>query len=148
MLSQEDVEYLLELVKVLSGTSSITLPTPGKSLELDVVAKESKERFVIDVNRKGTINVKKATFQTRYQKSIVLLRLDIEGSPHRNPNEEVIPCPHIHVYKEGYGASWAYPLEKEIITDTSDLLQVLIDFLKYNNVNKVPPIYQQSLIIE
>jgi len=146
MLTQDDVDYLLGLVKVLSENRSITLPPPGRKLELDVAAKELKEKFIIDVNRKGTINIRKATFQTRYQKSIVLLRLDIEGSPHRNPNDEVIQCPHLHIYKEGYGTSWAYPLEKEIITDTSDLVQVLIDFLKYNNVITVPPIYQQSLI--
>lgn len=146
MLTQDDIDFLLGLIKALSENRSITLPTPGHTLELDVSALDSKERFVIDVNRKGRINIKKATFQTRYQKSIVLIRLDIEGSPHRNPNDEVIPCPHIHLYKEGYGTSWAYPIEKEIVTDTSDMVQVLIDFLKYNNVNTIPPIYQQFLI--
>ncbi|HEY7442131.1 MAG TPA: hypothetical protein VH701_06920 [Vicinamibacterales bacterium] len=27
------------------------------------------------------------------------------GAPHRNPDDEEIPCPHLHLYREGYGDS-------------------------------------------
>ncbi|WP_151208784.1 DUF6978 family protein [Paenibacillus yonginensis] len=93
----------------------------------------------IDVNRKGTINVKKRTFQTRYQKSIVLLRLDISGSPHRNPDDEVIECPHLHSYREGYGTSWAYPIDGKTFSNLENLAQALKDFLVYNHVEEPYP---------
>ncbi|WP_410513134.1 hypothetical protein PaeBR_01270 [Paenibacillus sp. BR2-3] len=145
MLIQNEVDYLLNLVKVLSENRNITLPNPGQSLELGVNSANSNEKFIVDINRKGTINIQKVTYQTRYQRSVVLLRLDIEGSPHKNPDEEIIPCPHLHIFREGFGTSWAYPLDKKIITETTDLVQVLIAFLKYNNVTNIPPI-QQYLI--
>ena len=44
-------------------------------------------------------------------------------------------CPHIHIYREGYDDKWAYPLDKKIKTDPKDLIQVLIDFFKYNNLD-------------
>lgn len=65
-----------------------------------------------------------------------MLRLDIEGPAHLNPDGNEIQCPHIHIYKEGYQLKWAYPLNQHIKTNTDDLFQVLIDFLKYNNVQK------------
>lgn len=64
-----------------------------------------------------------------------LLRIDLDGPAHDNPDGTVVECPHIHIYKEGYNLSWAYPLQKVISTDTTDLITVLIDFLKYTNVN-------------
>jgi len=50
------------------------------------------------------------TYQNRGRAVVVLLRLDLKGSPLRNPNDEVIPCPHLHIYREGFGDKWAYPL--------------------------------------
>lgn len=144
MLLQSEIDYLLNLVKVLTA-KTITIPSPGYHIELDASSLIDNEKFLVDVNRKGTINLKKCTFQTRYQRSVILLRLDIEGSPHRNPDGEVIPCPHLHIFREGYGDSWAYPLSAHIVTDTNDIAQVLIDFLLYNNVNKIPPVYQQLI---
>jgi hypothetical protein len=37
------------------------------------------------------------------------MRLDLDGPPHRNPDDEEIPWPHLHVYREGYGDKWASP---------------------------------------
>jgi len=143
MLSQDEVDYLLSLIKVLIDSKGIKIPVPGESLELQVQGKDDKEKFIIDVNRKGTINVKKCTFQTRHQKSIVLLRLDIAGSPHRNPNGEVIQCPHLHIYREGYGTSWAYPIDDKIFTNVDNLAQALKDFLLYNHVEEPYPSIMQ-----
>jgi hypothetical protein len=55
------------------------------------------------------IKLTKATFQNRARVAIVLYRLDIAGAPHRNLDGEKIPCPHLHFYREGYGAKWAIP---------------------------------------
>jgi hypothetical protein len=146
MLEQDDVDYLLGLIKELS-INSINFPNPGEHIELPIQSIATKDKFIIDVNRKGTINIKKCTFQTRYQKSVVLLRIDIEGSPHTNPDGQSIQCPHLHIFREGYGTSWAFPLSKYIPTKVDDLIQVLIDYLKYNNINNVPKVIQQIILI-
>ena len=41
---------------------------------------------------------------------MVLKRLDLNGAPHRNPHDQIIPCPHMHTYREGYGDKWAEPV--------------------------------------
>lgn len=64
----------------------------------------------------------------RYKNIQNLLRVDLEGPDHDNPDGTVVECPHIHIYKEGYGLSWAYPLQDEIDTNPFDLISVLIDF--------------------
>lgn len=141
MLTQIEIDYLLHLIKELKA-SSILLPSAGSHIELPATAINDTEKFLIDVSRKGQINISKATLQTRYNRTHILLRLDISGPDHMNPDGEVIPCPHLHIYKEGFHDKWAYPLPEHIPTDTSDLAQVLIDFLEYNNIQSIPPIRQ------
>ncbi|NQU21722.1 MAG: hypothetical protein HQ567_10595 [Candidatus Nealsonbacteria bacterium] len=68
-----------------------------------------------------------------------MLRLDVDGPPHQNPDGEEMPSPHLHVYREGYGDKWAVPVPAEF-TDTSDLVCTLRDFMKYCNVQECPSI--------
>jgi hypothetical protein len=134
MLSQNEADQLIRALKELKAKSKlINFPQPTEYLSLE--AESDKDKFIFDINRRGQYNLKKCTYQTRYKKQIKLLRIDIEGPAHDNPNGETIPCPHIHIYREGYNLSWAYPLPEHIKADPSDLIQVLIDFLMYNNVN-------------
>ncbi|WP_394295487.1 DUF6978 family protein [Halalkalibacterium ligniniphilum] len=39
--------------------------------------------------------------EPKYKKTIGLLRIDIEGSPHDNPDGTTVECPDTHIYKEG-----------------------------------------------
>jgi len=91
------------------------------------------------VNRKGTVKSLKCTYQERYEVIEILLRLDVGGSPHENPDGEEVPAPHLHVYREGYGDKWAYPVPPEF-TDTSNLGKTLSEFLKYCNIQPIPEI--------
>ncbi|WFA22495.1 hypothetical protein ERY13_07550 [Paenibacillus mucilaginosus] len=124
----------------------MVLPPLGQEQRLDVESKIYKdENFVININRKGKLKPTKCTYLTLYNKSTILLRLDIDGPAHMNPDGNVIPCPHIHIYREGFDDKWAFPLENEIKTDTSDLLSVLIDFLEYNNIENIPTAFSRTL---
>lgn len=148
MLTQTEVDSLLQLIKTLLTAGPISFPSPGKHISLHAVSVVGNENFTIDVNRKGgSIKVTKCTYQTRYTNSQILLRLDVDGPDHRNPDGEVIPCPHLHIYREGYGDSIAYPLVGHISTDPHDLAQVLIDFLRYNNINNIPPIHDEGRLV-
>lgn len=143
MLTQTEADDLLELVKILIEQRAVALPQMGEQKQFGLKDDNTgKIKFTVDMQRKN-LNAYKITYQTR-ARGVILLRLDTHGAPHPNPDDTEVPCPHLHVYKEGYGDSWAYPLSEHIITDTNDLVQVLIDFLVYNNVKNVPEIRTQG----
>lgn len=110
----------------------------GESKVFDLVSLDEKEKFLLDVNRKGRIKLTKCTYQKRYRRVIVLARLDIDGPPHTNPDGEKVLCPHLHIYKEGYGEKWAYPVPLDKFSDTKNLDILLRDFMKYCNVVRLP----------
>jgi hypothetical protein len=77
-------------------------------------------------------------YQTRARKAIPLVRLDFGFKPHRNPDDELIPSPHLHRYREGYDLQWAMPLPMELFSTTDDLWSLLFEFMKYCNVTEPP----------
>ena len=85
---------------------------------------------MLDIAR-GNIKLKKCTFQNRARKTIVLLRLDWDGPNHQNPDGEWIVSPHIHIYREGFGDKWAYPLPPDSFTNVSDPQLLLDEFMCY-----------------
>jgi hypothetical protein len=72
------------------------------------------------------------------------MRLDLDGPPHRNPDGEEIPCPHLHRYREGYGDKWAVLAPIERYSDTLDLFSTFEQFMRHCNVTE-PPIVQKGL---
>ena len=136
MLTQQKADELLNLEKHCISAPPIDFPMPGNMIELDIKSTDNREDFKIDVNRKGRIRLTKCTYQERYASVEILLRLDIDGPPHENPDGDVVPCPHLHVYKEGFGDRWAYPIPNTF-TNTSDLVKTLREFLVYCKVRNV-----------
>ena len=139
MLSQQRADALIALPKRCADVSPINFPLPGESLRLDVASDDGSESFIIDVNRKGKIKLTKCTYQERYAVIEILLRLDVDGPPHENPDGVEVPCPHLHVYREGYGTKWAQPAPAEF-GDTFDLARTLHDFMQYCHVQEIPDI--------
>jgi hypothetical protein len=113
---------------------------PCRFAQLEVKSEDGREAFLIDVNRRGKIKLSKCTYQERYQVIEILLRLDIDGPPHENPDGLIVPCPHLHVYKEGYADKWAYSISPKDFTNTMDLVNTLKDFLQYCRVRDIPTI--------
>jgi hypothetical protein len=66
------------------------------------------------------------------------------GAPHRNPDDEEIPCPHLHLYREGYGDRWAMALPAERFSDAGDPWLLLLEFMQFVNVT-VPPDIRRGL---
>lgn len=147
MLTQSDIDLLLNMIKKLKSNKKIDFPQSGEEIKLDVISTTTKDKFIIDINRKGYIKINRCTYQTRYQKSIVLLRLDVNGPPHTNPDGEVIPCPHLHIYREGYETRWAFPLQEKIsVQEPNDLIEILIRFLEYNKIKNIPVVEEQMFL--
>ena len=92
---------------------------------------------MLDVTR-GQIRLTKATFQNRVRQAIVLMRLDIDGPPHRNPDGKEIPCPHLHVYREGFGVKWAQAVSAARYPDIANLFSTFESFMKDCNVATPP----------
>ena len=88
------------------------------------------------------MDLAKNTYQNRARQIVVLLRLDISGTPHRNPNGEKVLSPHLHIYREGLGDKWACPVPSDRFEDLNDVNQTLRDFMKYCNVITLPNIQQ------
>ena len=145
MLTQQEADALLVLEKYDFSSNEYKFPYLGGSLRLSLQSMDKKESFNLDVTR-GYIALEKITFQTRARKAVILVRLDIDGSPHRNPDGEEIDCPHIHLYREGHGDKWAYPLPDELKSVLDNPYDLLDKFMDYCHIAG-KPIIQRELFI-
>lgn len=143
MLKQNEIDNLLNMLKMLETKGMFIFPSVGESSKVDITSLDGKDKFVVDINRKGKIKLSKCTFQERYTKDVILLRIDIDGPPHTNPDGKVIRSNHIHICKEGFDVRWAYPLTGQI-TDAKDLIKALIEFLEYCKVQNTSEISIQE----
>lgn len=159
MLTQSEADALIATQKKKTTNEQYNFPPSGEILTIPIISIDESESFLIDVNRKGRIRLTKCTYQERYRGMIILVRLDIDGSPHTNPevmsvplsyltpyNGQTIQCPHLHLYVEGFMDRWAIPAPSDIFSRTNDLYDTLMDFFRYCNVIE-PPNIQRGLFI-
>lgn len=137
-LTQEEAQYLISIAKEYMGDKIFEYPDVGGKLNIDLQSHDGKEDFILDITR-SRIDFMKYTFQNRVRKAITLIRIDIGGAPHRNPDGKEIGIPHIHIYKERYGDKYAYKLPSNFdgCKDTFDYLNAFMDFC---NIVKKPKI--------
>ncbi len=138
MLTQEKADSLMAMVKSFVDHSTIEFPFPGQAKQFEARSEDGHEVFIFDVNRKGKIKLSKCTYQERYAVVEILVRLDLDGPPHENPDGADVPCPHLHLYKEGFADKWAYSLPTGVFSDPSDLVTTFREFLQYCNVHNIP----------
>ncbi len=137
-ISQAEADALLRLNKHYLDHERFVCPGPGASLRIPLFSDDRREEFMMDLYR-GRIELAKATMQNRARKAIILVRVDLGGAPHRNPDGTEVPAPHIHLYQEGFGDKWAYPLPDHF-TDASDIRRTFDEFMEYCNVITRPNI--------
>lgn len=144
ILTQQEADALLALDKHYFGTERFMFPSLGGSLRLPLHSVDRREEFSLDITR-GRILLEKNTFQTRARKAVILARLDLGGPPHRNPDGEEIGCPHLHLYREGYGDKWAAPLpaELQVVGSVLELLDAFMDYCRI--IGK--PIIERELFV-
>lgn len=159
MLTQSEADALITMQKKKATNAHCDFPSSGEILTIPIISIDERESFLIDVNRRGKIKLTKCTYQERYQEIIILFRLDIDGPAHPNPdvlsvplsylaphNGQIIPCPHLHMYVEGFMDKWVIPTPADKFPNTSDLYRTLYDFFSYCNVVELP-IIQEGLFI-
>ena len=112
-------------------------------MSLALTSPDKRENFFLDITR-AQIKISKATYQNRARQAIILMRLDIDGPPHANPDGELIPCPHLHIYREGYADKWAIAAPAEKYPNVKDLYETLEAFMRHCNVTQ-PPVIEKGL---
>jgi hypothetical protein len=142
LLTQQDADWLISLEKHRVNDERSEFPTTGKRISIPLASADGREQFALDLSR-GRIKLEKVTMQNRARQVVSLVRIDF-GVSHRNPNDEEIGSPHLHVYREGYGTKWAQTLPKDKFNNPDDVWAVLKDFMTYCNITK-PPVIQPDL---
>jgi len=142
MLIQAEADTLIAMKKSFVTPVTVSLP-PGTDQNHELIGEDNREKFLLDLWR-GTIRLSKLRFQNRGRKVIVLVRLDINSSPHTNPDGTGIAGTHLHRYREGYEDKWAEPINLIDFPNVNDMQQGFEDFCRYCNIET--PSYQAGLI--
>jgi hypothetical protein len=140
MLTQHEADALLALEKVVATEQRPLFPLPGIKVEIPLQSRDGREAFLLDLSR-GRIKLTKATYQNRCKHVVILARVDIDGPPHRNPDGQEILCPHLHLYREGFGDKWAQPIPQPfpILPTCGRLSKISVVFamlLSHSRLNK------------
>lgn len=142
-ITQDEADKLMAMEKKAVDQQEWLFPGPAERIIVPLTSTDKRESFMLDVTR-YQIKLTKVTFQNRARVAIILYRLDVDGAPHRNPDGQEIPCPHLHIYREGYGDKWALPASAATFPDTSDLFSTLDAFMQHCNITE-PPKIQKGL---
>lgn len=143
-LPQDLADALIAMEKRKIDDTEWRFPYTGGKVIIPLESRHGRESFFLDLYR-GRLNLGKNTFQNRARRSVILARLDVGGPPHRNPDDEEVPAPHLHIYREGYGDKWAVPAPLGSFPDTGNTGQTLRDFMRFVNVTD-PPNFRRELL--
>lgn len=141
-LTQAAADELIAMKKRRVDEQTWKYPDFGGGISVPLISVDRRERFILDLQR-SQINVAKGTYQNRARQVVVLVRLDFGGSPHRNPDGNRVESPHLHLYREGFGDKWAFPVPDRFM-DLNDPWQTFDDFMAYCNIVE-PPAIRRSL---
>lgn len=138
-LTQAEADALIAMPKVRVNDDTWDYPGCGGSLIVPLASQDKREQFLLDISR-GRIDLQKGKYQNRARQIVVLVRLDFGGSPHRNPDDQEVPCPHLHLYREGFGHKWAFAVPDDRFLNINDLWETFQDFMRFCNIVDAPAI--------
>jgi hypothetical protein len=98
-LTQSEADALIAMEKYRINETEWDYPSLGGSISLPLRSLDKREEFFLDISR-GKINLKKTKYQNRARHVVVLVRVDLGRSPHRNRDDTEVAAPHLHLYRE------------------------------------------------
>ena len=144
ILTQEEADALLAMEKHRVNDELHLFPKQGQKVKMQLRSLDDREDFWLDVNR-ASVDLRKVTYQNRAREVVKLARLDLGGPPHTNPDGEEISTPHLHLYRENHGDSWAMPVPEDQFADLDDMWTTLQDFMDYCHVTEPPRLIKVML---
>ena len=138
-ISQTVADEMIAMEKIRADEEVYDYPGFGGKVIIPLVSRDQRVDFLLDIER-GRINLAKGKYQNRVHIAIILVRLDFSGASHRNPDDEEIPSPHLHIYREGFGDKWAFPVPTDKFPHINDPWKCLFDFMSYCNITETPAI--------
>lgn len=138
-ISQTIAEFLIKLKKIPVANNDYKFPNQQYcKLSIPLKSEDGRHNFMLDINR-NKINLSKITYQNRTRTNIILVRLDLNGAPHRNPNGDEVSGTNIHIYKEGFNDKIAEELPEEFKDiKYNDIKEFLKTFMQYCNIDGIP----------
>lgn len=136
-LTQAEADALIALEKRRVDERVWDYPGLGGGVSIPLISIDKREQFVLDL-RRGRIDLAKGSYQNRGRRVVPLVRLCFGGAPHDNPDGQEVGSPHLHVYREGYGDKWAFPVPGDRFTDLGDQWHTFQDFLGFCNIVQPP----------
>ena len=144
MLTQAEADQFMQMVKhFVRAPASITIP-PSADDTYELAGLDDRDSFLLDIWR-GTLRLTKLKFQNRVRTAIVLVRLDVDGAPHTNPDGQTLSGTHLHLFKEGYDDRWAYPVDPSKFTLLRDAGATFQEFCAFCKIESPPPV--QGVIV-
>lgn len=139
MLTQAEADQFRQMVKhFVRSPATITIP-PGADDTYELTDSNDREKFLLDVWR-GTLRLSKLKLQNRVRAAVVLVRLDVDGAPHTNPDGTRLSGTHVHLFKEGYDDKWAYLVDSKTFTLLSDPGKTFHDFCAFCKIESPPSV--------
>lgn len=117
-LTQVEYSYYMGLEKQFKEPDELVLGPAPIHWKRDLLATTTKDSFILHF-RRGSIELKKFTYNKTIRTCVVLLRYDAMGR-HTNPPEadgKTFDGPHVHLYREGFDDKWAFPVTEIGLSD-------------------------------
>ena len=132
-LSQSEAIDLVNSAKVVKNPITHSFPGPGNEVILKLESLDHMNIFTLSIGRTRFELAIAYSIHHVLKRSgnIPIIRLDVDAHSHKNPDAEpplefLVPLRnirvgerHLHVYVEGFGLSWAFP-----VTNTDFLRQI------------------------
>lgn len=141
-MTRAEATELIQVIKKMMNQGKLILPQSGNQSKFELCSIFSdKDRFTVIMNRCSKIRKDKYTLMLRYGSDKGLLRIDVGGPAHINPDGTIIPCPHIHMQIKDLGAWDVWAMEiPAVFGNVEDRVQTFETFLQYCNVNDIASI--------
>lgn len=136
-LTQAEADALMAMEKHRADDQVWNYAGLAGALAIPLISANRREHFFLDIYR-GRIDLQKGTYQNRARQAVILARLDFGGAPHRNPDGEEISCPHLHLYREGYGDRWAGRPPADCFESGAEPWEMLQEFMRFCNISQPP----------
>lgn len=138
-LSDQEVNLIINELKLLLERLDMNLlssPFGRISTTHPILSQSNDIKFKIDIYR-GNREPGRFTINLRFEETNdCLVRLDVEGGFHPNPDGSYSPNSHIHIYHNDYDKkdSYAYPIDLSEFPQIENLYNATVSFLDYANI--------------